>query len=118
MTNGPLFTLTAGAALSLYQRVNGDGTVAGATDNDVGTVEDPAQNAGETVTVRSRTNPGPVIMLSAGAINVGDDVHSAAAGEVAPGVPGLGEFGLGQAITAATAQGQPVSVVRGATSFG
>jgi hypothetical protein len=111
-TNGPLFTLTATEALGLYLRVAADGSLAGAADLDVGTVENPAFAAGDPVTVRSRRNPGPVIGVALNAISAGAEVFAGANGTVSA----TGTVGIGHAITASGAAGEPVSFVRGETT--
>lgn len=82
-----------------HARVNIDGTVAGATDLDLGVARVNALN-GEMVAVHALNLPGSLKMLASGSISKGDKVFTAADGKVSA-TQATGAFLRGLALEAA-----------------
>jgi len=102
----------AAGALTQYVRVKTPGAlaVAGISDIDIGTVEQPAFAAGDVVPVRLRTAAGTCKMVAAAAITANAVVYTAASGKISSA--STGAVAIGIALTAASADGDIVEVLR------
>lgn len=102
---------TAGAALSQFLRVKISGGVlaaAGATDEDIGTLEEAALAANDFVTVRLWNAPGTRKMVAAGAITQYANVYGAADGKIDDV---SNEKFIGVALQAASGSGSIIEVL-------
>lgn len=114
--SSPTKTFTATGTLGQYLRVKNTGgtlSLAGANEDDVGTVENPVLAAGP-ATVRLRTAQGTMQMVASGAVSSGSPVYAAASGKVAA----TGTQQVGIACTTATADNDVIEVVRLESSGG
>lgn len=105
-------TFVAGAAIAQFLRVKLSGgalAVAGATDKDLGTLERPAFASGEQVSVILRNKVGTKVMVANGALALGADVFTAAAGKV--GASSTGAYLVGTALQPAAADGDLIEVL-------
>lgn len=108
----PTKTFTAGAAIAKYLRVklsSGKLAASGATDDDLGQIEDASFADLDVRSVRLRTAPGTCKMVAAGAITAGARVYQAASGKIDDTVTGKL---VGTALEAATADGDVIEVLR------
>lgn len=116
----PCRQFSASGALGQYLRVKTPSSLAlaGATDNEIGTMEVPALAANDVVAVRLRNAPGTQKFVASEAVSVGDLVHAAASGKVAT----TGTILIGVALTSASGDGSVIEVLRtqeaGVLSFG
>lgn len=102
---------TAGAALSQFLRVKISGGVlaaAGATDEDIGTLEEAALAANDFVTVHLWNAPGTRKMVAAGAITQYANVYGASSGKVDDV---SNEKFIGVALQAASGDGSIIEVL-------
>jgi hypothetical protein len=99
----------AAGAIAQFLRVKTPGAlvVAGASDVEIGTMDDPVTAAGP-ATVRLRSASGTVKMVASGAISEGATVYAAAGGKVSAS----GTIVVGQAMHATTADNDVVEVLR------
>src|SRR4051812_2153787 len=101
----------AAAALAKYLRVKIDSqevvSVAGATDESIGSTEQAVFAADQHVSVRLKNCEGSRMLVANGAISVGDYVYAAAAGKVS----GTGYLLEGRANQAASADGDIIEVL-------
>lgn len=106
------FTATA-VALSQNVRVlldsSGTVSVAGATDDWIGTVTTDVAASGR-ATVRLRNAPGTFFMVASAAIAVGDAISATAGGKIDDGTATGGAMTF-EALTAATADDDVIEVV-------
>ena len=103
----------AGGAVGLYLRVkltSGKLAVAGLTDKEIGTIEAEAFADGDMRAVRLTSAQGTCKMVAKGALTIGDPVYTLADGKV--GDSSSTAFLVGTALTAATADGDIVEVLR------
>ena len=103
-----------GTAIGQYLRVklsSGVLAVAGLTDKELGVAEYGVLSGDETGCVRLRTAPGTVPMVAAEALSAGAAVYTAASGKVGDTATATG-FLIGTALTAATADGDIIEVLR------
>lgn len=112
----PVKTLVASGALGKHLRVTfgsggtaGQMILAGAAVEEIGVTERPAFEALEDIPVRLRTAQGTVQMVALIAIAVGAVVRRAASGKV---TTGGADTIVGTAMTAATADGDIIEVLR------
>lgn len=108
----PTRPFTAGAALEADRRVklaSGKLAYAGADDVELGTLETASFADGDVRTVNLNTGQGTVRMIAAAAISAGADVYGAANGKVNDTG---GSVYIGVALTAATADGDVIEVLR------
>lgn len=108
----PTRTFTAGAAIAQYLRVKLSSeklAVAGATENDIGTIDRDVFADGDKVAVRLRNAQGTRKMVAAGAIALHADVYGAAGGKV-DDVANENHYGI--ALTAAAADGDIIEVLQ------
>lgn len=105
----PTRTDTAASALGQFLRVKTAGALAlaGATDVELGTMENAALAAGP-ATVRLRSAKGTCKMVASGAITSGVTVYAAANGKIASS----GTVVVGTALEAATANNDVIEVLR------
>ena len=108
-TDGPTKTFTSGGALGQFLRVDTPAALAlaGASDVEIGTVEEAVFAAGPT-TVRLTTAQGTIKMVAGGVIAIGGTVYAAASGKVAA----TGTVVIGYAMEATTADGDILEVLR------
>lgn len=105
-------TFTSGTTLGQYLRVKlsaGTVVVAGATDIDLGTTENPALVSGDPVSVRLRTAQGTKKMVASGVITAGNPCYAAADGKVASS----GTVFCGTVLETTTADGDILEVLPG-----
>lgn len=105
-------TFQAGAAIAKYLRVKltaGKLAVAGATDFDIGVMEDAATAADQYLAVRLRNAEGTFPMVASEAISINADVYGAAGGKVSDT---QNELFIGTALQAASADGSIIEVLR------
>lgn len=111
----PVKTFTCNGALGKHLRVKltaGVLALAGTTDLEIGTMA-AATFAGETAgAVRLRTAQGTDIFVASEAITAGNTAYAGANGKVAA----TGTVALGVALTAATADGDRIEVLRSASA--
>lgn len=107
---GPTKAFPTGGALGQFLRVKTPTSLAlaGATDVELGTMEEPAFASGEHGTVRLRTAGGTVKMVAASAITAGVAVYAAASGKVDDN----GSIVIGTAVTAASGDNSVIEVLR------
>jgi len=105
----PTKTDVAAAAIGQHLRVKTTGAlaVAGATDVELGTMEEPCTAAG-TCVIRLRTAAGTCKMVASAAITAGVTVYAAASGKIASS----GSVVIGTALEAATANNDVIEVLR------
>lgn len=106
-------TFTAGGAIPMHARVklsSGVLALAGIADKELGTAEADAFAAGDVIAVRLRTAYGTAKMIASAALAVGADCYTAASGKV--GASASTAFLTGTAISAATANGDIIEVLR------
>jgi hypothetical protein len=105
----PTKTDVAAAAIAQHLRVKTTGAlaVAGATDVELGTMEEPCTAAG-TCVIRLRTAAGTCKMVASAAITAGVTVYAAASGKIASS----GSVVIGTALEAATANNDVIEVLR------
>lgn len=109
---GPTRTFAVSSALGQYLRVKVSGGVlalAGSTDVELGTLENPVLTGATYGSVRLRTAQGTVKMVASEAITAGNPVYAAASGKVASS----GTVYCGTAVEAAGANGDVFEVLRG-----
>lgn len=102
---------TAGAAIASSLRVKlsaGKLALAGSTDVELGVLKDRVFADGDPATVDLRTGEGTTPMIASEAITAGEPVYAAASGKVAAS----GSLRIGRALTAATADGDEIEVLR------
>lgn len=103
----PISSFTSAAELRV--KLSGSSlALAGAADVELGTLEKRCLSGDTAASVRLRTADGTVSMVAAGAISAGGDVFAAASGKVAS----TGSLLIGKALTAATADGDAIEVLR------
>jgi len=107
---GPTKTFTAGSAMGQYLRVKTSSSLAlaGATDVELGTLEESVFDVGAPTAVRLCTAAGTAKMVASGAIMADGTVYAAAGGKVST----TGSLVIGQALSAATADGDIIEVLR------
>jgi hypothetical protein len=105
-------TFTSGSTLARYLRVKTPAAVvaAGAADAELGVVTRAVTTSGDPADVLLRTAQGTTPMVASVAINVGDTVYTAADGKI--GTETSGTLRIGIALSAATADGDIVEVLR------
>jgi len=86
-------------------------TVAGVTDQEAGTLSAATFNAGDACDVILRTAQGTQQLVAAGAITVNSVVYTAASGKISS-TQATGAIAIGVALTAASASGDIVEVLR------
>lgn len=107
----PTKTFVAGGAIPQFARVkltSGKLALAGASDQEIGTLETETFADGDWGTVRLRTAAGTAKMIAAGAVTAGP-CYAAANGRV----DDTGTVQIGDALEAATAAGDIIEVLRG-----
>ena len=104
---------TAAGAIAQYLRVKTAGAlaIAGLADKEIGVIETDAFAAGDKVPVRLRTAQGTCKMVAGEAIAANAAVYTAAAGKVADTAAETAYL-IGTALTAATADGDVIEVLR------
>jgi hypothetical protein len=110
--DGPFRSFTAGAALGRFLRVkltSGKLALAGATDRDLGTIEEAAFADGDLRRVRLASSDGTVKMVAAASFSAGAVLYAAANGKVTGAVGGVV---VGVALEAATADNDIIEVFR------
>lgn len=107
---------TAGGAVAIYLRVKTPGALAtaGATDIELGTMEQESFASGNKVSVRIQSAIGTTKMIAAGAITKGDLVYGAASGKVSSTA---NVNPIGRALTTVTADDDIVEVLRHPMEF-
>ena len=113
------FNINNSSGIAQYLRVKGVSSggnvlidVAGVTDAELGVVTRASfDNTHGPQDVKLRTAPGTVQMVASGAISLLGNVYTAANGKVA-GTQATGALLLGIALTAATANGDVIEVLR------
>lgn len=111
---GPIRTFTAGAAIAEHTRVklsSGVLAAAGLADKELGVMAQASLASGQEVGVRLRTAEGTFKAIAAEAIAAGSEVYTAASGKVADTATAT-SFLIGTALTAATADGDIIEVLR------
>lgn len=105
---------TADAAIALHARVilESDGRVvtAGLAEKEVGTACQQAFAAGDVINVKLRTGAGTHKMIASEALAVGATVYTEASGKVQDTAQATA-FQVGQALEAATADGDVIEVL-------
>lgn len=110
-TESPCKAFEAGAAIAQYLRVKFTSSklaVAGATDNDIGTMERASFADGDKVSVRLKNAPGTRKMVAGGAITKHANVYGAAGGKIDDVV---NENFIGIALEAASGDGSIIEVL-------
>jgi hypothetical protein len=108
----PTKTFECGEALSQYLRVKLSSlklVAAGASDVEIGTIEEDSFAAGDLRSVRLRTAQGTRKMVASEAITAGNQVYASAGGKVAP----TGTVCCGTALESATANNDIIEVLPG-----
>lgn len=111
MTDSPVKTFAVSGALGKYRRVKlaaGVLALAGSTDHELGTLEEPTFSTSTAAGVRLRTAQGTAKMIASEAITAGNPVYAAADGEIAAS----GTVLLGTALEAATTDQDVIEVLR------
>lgn len=102
------------AALARYLRVkitSGVLALAGVTDTELGTLDRQTQTTDASATVILRNAQGTILMVAAAAITALSSVYTAANGQISS-TNATGSVLIGTALTAATAAGDYVEVLR------
>ena len=107
-------SFTAGAAIAIHLRVKGDTAklaVAGITDKELGCIEAASFVDGDVRAVRLTSAQGTCKMVASGAISQFAAVHTAASGKISA-TGAATSYLVGQALEAATADGDVIEVLR------
>lgn len=101
----------AGGAVAIHLRVKTPTALAaaGATDIDIGTIEQAALASGDECAVRLRSAQGTCKMVASGAITAGANIYGAASGKVSATI---NTNPIGVALETVTADGDVVEVMR------
>lgn len=112
-TDAPVITEYAAAAIAKHLRVKYTGdhivNVAGVADPHIGNAFAPAFNANDPIPIQLANKQGTMKYVSNAALNVGDDVFTAAAGRA--GTSATGALKIGKCRSATTAAGQIFEVL-------
>jgi len=112
--DGPTASFTAGAAIAIHLRVKGSSAklaVAGIADKELGCIEAASFADGDVRAVRLTSAAGTCKMVANGAISQFAAIYTAAAGKVSA-TAGATSFLVGQALEAATADGDVIEGLR------